>query len=194
VYLPGRTYRPDYLDEDANISCTHGLYFTSHPRVAARWGPVVLDVTVTGDVVRVLKTVKPTHTPDDIDQGRYVKYRTNELTVNHILGIAVYGSASDHDRLLWEATSRVNIVLGRYGVPLIKPNGVTLETLRSARFVLYGVDHVGSLASTRDGERQRYLTELEKLRQRQAREKDELGARHLDEEDALKSLYPAGVL
>lgn len=194
VYLPGRTYRPDYLDDDPNISCTHGLYFTSHRRVAARWGPVVLQVEVTGNIVRVLKPVKPTHTPSDIEQGRYIKYRTDNLLVKRVVGIAVYGEPSEHNPKLWDSITRLNRVLERHGVPGVTYNGVVLETLRSEKFKLYGVEHVKSLETNYNAERAMYLREMEKLRRRQAEERDALGQRHLREEHEVKSLYPGVVL
>jgi hypothetical protein len=92
-YLPGGIYTPDWLDPDDRVSCTHGLYYTSHIRVAARWGPVILRVRVLGEKVKVQRPVKPTQGIPD-KSGRYYKYRTDRMLVEDIVALSVHTSAN----------------------------------------------------------------------------------------------------
>ena len=142
LYLPGTEHVPDWLDMDASKSCTHGLYVTSRRRVAARWGCVVLEVQVLGNLVKTLERVKPSAQPHGVAAGKYNKYRTDRLHVVRIVGVTGYkhgggevGAGNDYARNV----IKLNKTLQGAGMMPVTPTFVSLEVLRSEDFQLFEV-------------------------------------------------------
>ena len=142
LYVPGSTHEPDWLDPDEAKSCTHGLYYTSHRRVAARWGPVVLEVQVLGTQIKTNDKVRPSAQPYGVEAGKYQKYRTDLLRVVKIIGVTGYsptgqiGSRADAVENIW----RLNETLASAGLaPVQIVPGPALEVLRSENFQLWPV-------------------------------------------------------
>jgi len=138
LYLPDTVHR-SLVELDSSLSCVVGLYYTAHERVAARWGPVVVEVEVLGSQVRTDHTVKPGAVPYGVDVGSYRKYRTDELRIVRFVGITGYvdaygrgspergfaakltargdaGAREDAERKL----ERLNDTLARHGRPLLR--------------------------------------------------------------------------
>lgn len=184
LYLPGRTYEPDWLDTDPSVGCSHGLYYASHPRVAARWGPVVLEVQVLGQHIKTTTKVEPTHTPQWVDQDTYYKYRTDRMRVERVVGIAVYGTPSEQAAKLQRSIELVNDVLRAHGVATITDAQRVLQTLRTPAFQLWAVEHTSAVGSP-VSRRQQYLNRLAELRGAHARQRDLLHTQQREAEDAL---------
>jgi len=147
LYLPGSEHASP-LNTDPSLSCVEGLYFTSHRRVAARWGPVVLTVEVGGQQVRTDDTVRPTHVPSGVVSGTYRKYRTDSMRITDIIGVTGYsafggdyGAKAQAQRHLDE----LNATLAAHKAGQVVFTGEVLERLRTSidgegqQFVLFGV-------------------------------------------------------
>jgi len=98
-YLPGTEHSAPDLDFDPSVSCAAGLYYTSHERVAARWGPVIMKVTRLGAHVRTDREVKGGFMASlvrrgygDVKQSAYKKYRTDRMRIDAIVGVVGYTS------------------------------------------------------------------------------------------------------
>ena len=147
TYLPGSHHAlgiNDPFDSDPNGWCTAGLYVTSHQRVAARWGPVVLNVLKDkgAPLVKTTKKHKPTGVPAGVDSGSYAKYRTTGFTVLRIVGIAAYGF-DHHDSYIKakQVVYDLNRTLRRHGLQPVEMLAPTpLQVLRDERYCLWGVE------------------------------------------------------
>jgi hypothetical protein len=157
LYLPGTEHTPDWFDPDAAKSCTHGLYYCSHRRVAARWGPVVLRVQVLGSKLKTNEKVRPGAQPDGIAAQKYRKYRTDRMRILGIVGVTGYAgdyrsrylvrdldspldaTAQSRNQAL-ENVGRLNRALQDNGLEPVFFTGQSLETLRDDRFQLWGVN------------------------------------------------------
>jgi hypothetical protein len=156
LYLPGTTHRPDWFDPDAAKSCTHGLYYTAHRRVAARWGPVVMEVKVLGTQLKTDEKVRPTAQPHGIAANKYQKYRTDLMEVVRIVGVTGYSERArsyrnyrdprlltDAERSQLDAEANLealNRTLREYSLPELKLTGESLERLRDDGFQLWEVE------------------------------------------------------
>lgn len=146
TYIPGSHHAlglNDPFDSDPNGWCTAGLYVTSHQRVAARWGPAVLEVLKDAGAPLVKTTArhKPTGVPAGVDSGSYAKYRTTGFQVIRIVGITVFAEPGrrTEDRQ-YAILSQLNATLRRYGkLPVELYDGEPLEELRDSRYNLWGV-------------------------------------------------------
>lgn len=151
----GLTYKPgsehelginDPFDSDPDGWCTAGLYVTSHRRVAARWGPVVLQVDVPKDapLVKTTQRHRPTGVPSGINSGTYAKYRTTKLSVQGIVGIVGF-SWTDTQQARYDAERKLgdlNQTLIRNGKPTMRLTGTVLERLRSDGYCLFELETI----------------------------------------------------
>lgn len=141
---PGQLYLPGTIHE-APLTITSsygsGIHFTSHQRVAARWGSVVLEVKVLGSTFTIPERVAPhfrQDVPNSMVMGRYNKYRTDKLEVVRVIGLATYGagyqgSFAEAQRSL----GKLNRTLAAHGKRPMALTGTSLETLRSDSFHLW---------------------------------------------------------
>lgn len=156
LYLPGTEHVPDWFDPDAAKSCTHGLYYCSHRRVAARWGPVVLQVQILGEHLKTNDKVKPGAQPDAVKAQTYQKYRTDKMRILGVVGVTGYaghlsrawsrGSLSSSSPVeqsrnqALENVGTLNMALRRAGLREVFFTGQVLERLRDDSFNLWAVD------------------------------------------------------
>jgi hypothetical protein len=150
VYVPGSEHAlgiNDPFDSDPQGWCTAGLYVTSHRRVAARWGPVVLQVAVPHEapLVKTTQRHKPPGVPSGVDSGSYAKYRTTKLAVSGIVGVVGF-SWSSTERSRYDAERKLgdlNDTLRKLGRPPVRLHeGPPLERLRHDGYCLWGVETV----------------------------------------------------
>lgn len=164
LYLPGTEHTPDRFDPDAAKSCTNGLYYISHRRVAARWGPVVLEVQVLGSQLKTNDRVKPGNQPGAVDATRYNKYRTDRMRILRIVGVTGYSGhlirAYSRGSLIQDKTERsrnqalenveqLNIALLRAGYRPVTFLDQSLERLRDDGFRLWGVMDPNAVSVTK---------------------------------------------
>jgi hypothetical protein len=160
-YLPGSVHRVplEHLDTNPMNSCAFGLYFTSHVRVAGRWAPVVLEVEVpkTATKIRTDDRHIPTHVPVGVDTGSYNKYRTDQMVIRRIVGVAAYGLSSEANHrpdlspavrdafpysmgsyaAAIDVVTELNQTLAAHGQPTVQLTGNRLERLRDDRFCVW---------------------------------------------------------
>lgn len=179
TYLPGSHHAlglNDPFDSDPNGWCTAGLYVTSHQRVAARWGPVVLEVLKDqgAPLVKTTQRHKPTGVPAGVDSGSYAKYRTTGFQVIRIVGIAAYGLDQHGSWLQAKRLQReLNVTLAQYGKLAVEMyEGEPLEELRDSRYNLWGVHDPNAAAGTvtRQPPRVKHTVEVEFFAPRQLTE------------------------
>ena len=142
AYLPGSEHSSPL---EVSSPYGKGIHFTSHPRVASRWAPVVLEVEVLGETFLIPEQVAPRYRndiPDSLAMGKYNKYRTDRLRVLRIIGVATYswmgrsGSLAEASRV----TRDLNLTLRRAGLLEVERTGRSLQRLRDDGFVLWGID------------------------------------------------------
>lgn len=145
TYLPGSHHQlgiNDPFDSDPNGWCTAGLYVTSHRRVAARWGPVVLEVLKDegAPLVKTTQKHKPTGVPSGVDSGSYAKYRTTGFQVLRIVGVVGHGPNMTRSKFAAEQNVHaLNETLIRHGKLPVHFLDVSLERLRDDGYHLWGV-------------------------------------------------------
>lgn len=139
LYLPGTEHTATL---ETGSSYGSGIHYTSHRRVAARWGEVVLEVRVLGDQFLIPERVTPRFRqdiPHSLAMGSYNKYRTDRLVVERIVGLATYSARGWNGSL--EAAQRdlgsLNRVLAAHGRAPMRLTGTSLEQLRSGGFQLW---------------------------------------------------------
>ena len=172
-YLPGSVHRVplEHLDADPMNSCAFGLYFTSHRRVAGRWAPVVLEVEVprTATKIRTNDRHIPTHVPSGVDTGSYNKYRTDQMIIRRVVGVAAFGyahQAQDRPDIPGEVrdayprsigsfvaagntVAELNQTLAEYGQPTVQLTGNRLERLRDDAFCIWEITELAQAEVSR---------------------------------------------
>jgi hypothetical protein len=175
TYLPGTHHAlglNDPFDHDPDGWCTAGLYVTSHRRVAARWGPVVIEVLKDqgAPLVKTTQKHKPTGVPNGVDSGSYAKYRTTGFQVIRIIGIVGYGqthqgsiyAAEQSKHHAKEQLYMLNQTLRRHGKESVSWTGESLERLRDDRYQLWEVlDPNALVRMVRQPSRVRHRVEFE---------------------------------
>ena len=152
IYLPGTTHRlgiNDPFDATPQGWCTAGLYVASHRRVAARWGPVVVEVWKDADapLVKTTKDHRPTGVPSGVDTGSYAKYRTTGFQVLRIIGVVGYGDTWEGDIYATtksmdaavDVMNQLNLTLERNGFQPVTFTGISLQKLRDDRYQLWEI-------------------------------------------------------
>ena len=156
-YLPGTEHSASDLNFDSSVSCAAGLYYTSHERVAARWGPVIMKVTRLGAHIRTDREVKGEFMASlirkgygDVKQGSYKKYRTDRMRIDAIVGIVGYSSRSGDYGAKSDAATRLaslNTTLRNHGHRLMEFNGTIRQRLRTKpgeneQYLVFGLREV----------------------------------------------------
>jgi len=148
-YLPGSEHRSALHVASAY---GEGIHFTSHRRVAARWAPVVAEVTVLGATFLIPEKVAPRYRKDIpawLAMGKYNKYRTDHLRVERIVGVATYGPMRQGSyNGAVERVVDLNQTLKRHDLPRVQLTGEVLERLRDDGFNLWEVEAVPQPTTT----------------------------------------------
>jgi hypothetical protein len=145
TYLPGTHHAlgiNDPFDSDPDGWCTAGLYVTSHRRVAARWGQVVIEVLkdAGAKLVKTNQRHKPLGVPSGIDSGSYAKYRTTGFKVIRVVGVVGHGPTEDRSQMRAKLVAfDLNMTLKRHGLDPVQFTGVSLERLRDDGYRLWEV-------------------------------------------------------
>jgi len=135
LYLPGTEHHSELVVADAFGA---GIHFTAHQRVAARWAPVVAEVTVLGSTFLIPEKVAPRFrgdVPRNLTMGRYNKYRTDHVRIERIVGLAAYEDWNGQGRADG-MLEQLNATLTARGRRPMRFTGKVLERLRSNSFLL----------------------------------------------------------